>query len=153
MIAMTPVSNPAKAAPRATGRRIGRRVRFASFAVALGLILYFELKPQPAVADTPFMPRAMGRFFDAHDFLNNVLGFAVLTAATHFAFAGGPQDNVRRISCRAALVAFGILALECLQLVIPNRNSDWHDVAAGWLGVAGASAYWFWSNRAFSRDA
>jgi hypothetical protein len=121
--------------------------RYVVFGVSAAAILYLELKPEPSLNGTPFVPAWLMQFCDQHDFLNNVLGFGALTAVAHFTFAGWRREPGRRVLRRAAAIAAGIVALELVQLALPERSCDWHDVAAGWLGVLVASAPWLRGSR------
>lgn len=143
---MSSVSPPAHSASAAAKRR-QRNLPFAIFAGVVAVVLYFELKPQPSIASAPFMPRPLGLFFDEHDFLNNILAFGALAAATHYAFCGWRRENGSRLFGRAAIVALGVVALEFAQAFVPNRSCDWHDMVAGWIGIAVASAPWLRGGR------
>lgn len=117
-------------------------MRGLPFAVVLATTLFLALRAHPSLQDVALVPRSLVRFFDANDFLNNVIGFGTLAAAQHFAFAGVARQPASRVARRAAIAAAGVVALEFVQLMLPQRSSDWHDVAAGWVGIAVASLPW-----------
>jgi hypothetical protein len=121
--------------------------------IGAAVILGLELKPDPSLRGFSFLRPSVGAFFDSHDFLNNVAGFGVLAALTHFAFAGWNRDTGRRVLARAAVVGAIVILLECAQLLLPRRSCDWHDMVAGGVGILIASVPWLRGNRpSFGHD-
>ncbi len=82
------------------------------------------------------------RFANDHDFLNNVIAFGVLAATLHLAQAGWRTQPGRMVARRAMVVALFVVVLELLQLALPARSCDWHDVLAGWVGITITSMPW-----------
>lgn len=114
--------------------------------VALAAIFFLELRSKASLADLRWMPRELVRFFDSHDFLNNVVAFGGLAATAHFAATGWNREAWPRVVRRTALMCALVVALECAQLLRPQRVCDWHDVVAGWLGLGLASLIWLRPN-------
>lgn len=128
---------------------MGRLGRFALLGIGAGVILYLELKPSPSAQSIPYLPRSWAALLDASDFLNNVVGFGGLAILTHFAFAGFRREFGRRVLIRAAILAGAVVILEMVQLMLPMRYCDWHDVLAGWIGIAVASVPWLRGGRLY----
>ena len=145
-----PPNVEALAAPieAAAGRR-ARLGRFALLGAGVAVILYLQLKPSPSAQSIPFLPQAVAALLDADDFLNNVAGFGALAILTHFAFAGFRRELGRRVFVRAAVLAATVVVLEIAQLWLPMRHCDWHDVLAGWAGIALASVPWLRGSRLY----
>jgi hypothetical protein len=74
------------------------------------------------------------------------VAFGGLGATVHFAFVGWTREAWLRVARRAALVGALVVALECAQLLRPQRVCDWHDIAAGWLGLGLVSLLWLRPN-------
>lgn len=107
--------------------------------LALLVIAFLALRPESEIKKINFMPRDVALFFDRHDFLKNVIGFAGLRFALAVALApwsrtlgGGWRGNLRISAATGALV----VCLELVQLTMPRRSFDWNDIAAGMLGIA-----------------
>jgi hypothetical protein len=128
----------ASPSPRRSGRLSWR---WLPMLLAGGTTAFLSLRARPSLSDILWVPRAWVHFFDGHDFLNNLAGFAGLAATVHFALAHAEATR-RHLLQRAGLLALGVAGLELLQAFRPLRSCDWHDVAAGWLGVALASVPW-----------
>lgn len=111
---------------------MGRR---APLVLALAATLYAGLKTTPEMRSLPGMPVAWGDWLDAHDFLKNTVGFAVLAGAAHFAFP-------RRVALNAGALALLVVGIELTQRLLPQRIFDLNDIVAGWLGVALATLAW-----------
>lgn len=124
-----PMTVPRPLPADSTFARVARGVPLG---LALAAVLYAGLKTRPEMRVIPGLPAAWGDWLDAHDFLKNAVGFAVLTGAAHLAF---PRTRARN----AAAVALLVAGIELAQLFLPQRCSDVNDVVAGWLGVAVAS--------------
>ena len=112
--------------------------RLIPLLVIAPLIAFLALREEPSVHGVPGLPRSLVHFFDSHDFLNNVTGFAALAASMHLAF-GRRREPRRRMAFRAGGVAAAVVALEIAQIWLPARSCDWKDVLAGWLGITVAS--------------
>src|SRR5215467_14348037 len=52
------------------------------FALLLSLVIYLSWNPSPGIAQVSWIPRALGVWFDQHDFLKNLIGYGL------FAFTG-----------------------------------------------------------------
>jgi hypothetical protein len=112
-----------------------RAVRCVPLGVVLAATLYAGLRTHPEMRSIPGVPVSWGDWLDRHDFLKNVAGFAVLTAATHLAFPG----NVVR---SAIMLAVFVAGIELFQLSLPRRVIDVNDVVAGCLGVMVGTGVW-----------
>ena len=123
-------------------RGVGWRLRFGPMLLAASLTAYLQLRADPSLSSVPHVPHAWITFFDGHDFFKNLVGFGGLAATVHFAFAGFGRESWRSVLRRAAWLGVMVVCLELAQLYIPTRSCDWHDVAAGWLGIAMASLLW-----------
>jgi glycopeptide antibiotics resistance protein len=66
-------------------------------------------------------------WFDRHDFIRNMLGFWVIALVGLGACSRGVW----------LLVALGVLAfaIEIIQLWVPHRGCELHDVVSRWLGI------------------
>ena len=117
------------------------------FGCVTAVVLYLELKASPSLVGVPCAPHWLVLFYEGHDFLNNVLGFGGLMAAAHYAAAGLNREPGVHVFRRAILAALGVVVLECLQCLLPARSCDWHDVAAGWIGIVLVSLSWLRGNR------
>lgn len=131
--------------PSSSAPTLVRVARGVPLGLVLAAALYAGLKSTPEMRTFPAMPRAWGDWLDVHDFFKNAFGFAVLAIAAHLAF---PRRVARNAFALAALVA----AIEIAQLFMSGRNSDPDDIAAGWLGVACASAVWIAVARRSNRE-
>jgi hypothetical protein len=116
--------------------------RLVVLMAATGLIGYLQLKPDPSFGSLGFPSYASVRFVNLQDFLNNVVGFGGFMAVVHFCFDGFQRRPLPRVARRAACLAGAIVVLEAVQIFFPARSCDWHDVAAGWLGVVLCSLPW-----------
>jgi len=110
--------------------------------MTVGVTLYFELKTNPSLKDFGSIPSKWVRLFDEHDFLVNAIAFGGLAATVQFGFLGFSREPWPAVMRRAAWLAGAVVVLELTQLLLPRRTCDWHDVAAGWLGIAVASLPW-----------
>lgn len=111
--------------------------------LAVLIVAFLALRPEPEIKRLTFFPRELALFFDRHDFLKNVIGFAILRLALAAALApwtarlgGGTWRCNLRLSAAAGALVVG---LELVQLTLPKRTFDWNDIAAGLLGVAAVS--------------
>lgn len=116
--------------------------RFLPAIIAVGVTLIFELKPNPSLKGVNSIPGEWISFIDDHDFLMNVIGFGGLAATIQFGFLGFYREPWPDVARRAAWLGGVVVLLELTQLFLPRRSCDWHDVAAGWLGIAMASLPW-----------
>lgn len=126
------MSAPRPTSAVTTFARVGR---CAPLVLALALALYAGLKARPEMRSIPGLRPAWGDWLDTHDFLKNVVGFAVLAGAAHLA-------SPRTVARNAGALALLVVGIELAQLWLPQRCSDPQDVAAGWLGVALATVAW-----------
>jgi len=81
------------------------------------------------LALTPAPPRALDTGWDK---ANHALAFAAMALSASFGF---PASRLRKLIPLLALLFFGV-AIEVLQLWVPSRSSDWHDVLADVVGIA-----------------
>lgn len=130
--ALAPMSAPPSASAVSRLVRVGRG---APLVLVLAVTLYAGLKVRPEMRDLPGMRAEWGDWLDAHDFLKNAVGFAVLAGASHLAFP-------RRVVRNAVAVALLVAGLELAQRFLPERNPDPADLVAGWTGGALATAAW-----------
>lgn len=92
------------------------------FALGLGIAftLWMALIPAP--------PKSLSTGWDKSDHLG---AFAVLAIAGRIAWGSKLRNQ---LALGAYLVALGIL-IEVMQMFVPLRQADWHDVVADALGV------------------
>ncbi len=95
-----------------------RRLWQALFTLLFIAISYLALSPAP--------PAGLSTGWDK---ANHALAFASLAFSAHFAGARRP------VPLFMALLAYGG-AIELLQLYVPGRECDWHDLLADGVGIA-----------------
>ncbi len=110
------------------------------FALLLAGVVYLSVRPPLALATVPWIPHPLGAWLDGHNFVANVVAFGVLAGVGLMAFArpAGRWHPAWVLGAVGGLV----VALELVQLRLPGRVCDWRDVAAGWIGAAGAWGVW-----------
>ena len=97
-----------------------RRAWKALLWVGVAVTLFMALVPAP--------PKALTTGWDKSDHLG---AFACLTVAGRLAWGGQVR---RQVMLALALVGFGGM-IEVLQMWVPQRQADWHDLLADTLGV------------------
>jgi hypothetical protein len=121
--------------PSSNATLVARAVRCVPLGIVLAATLYAGLRTRPEMRSIPGVPASWGDWLDVHDFLKNVVGFAVLSGAAHLAFPGNVIRN-------AFVLAVLVVGIELVQLLLPRRVIDVKDVVAGGLGVALVSGVW-----------
>jgi hypothetical protein len=128
--------------PGQTRRGIPQKLWRWTFLVLLVSVTYLSWKPSPSIAQVSWIPAALGRWFDQHDFSKNVIGYGVF-ALTGFAAWSRPMHlpadqpsnylihSLVLLACFCATVA----VLELGQLALSHRTCDWADILAGWTGI------------------
>src|SRR5690348_1189643 len=116
-----------------------------AFWVLLFAVVYLSWKLSPSFADVPWLPAALGRGLDRHDFTKNLIGYGVFALigfiawSTPTGFHAAPRGgSIRRsLSNRTLLLCFCLLVvlLELGQLALPHRVCDMADVLACWTGI------------------
>lgn len=138
-----------RAVPPAPRGRLRAGAAHLVFAALILFMAYLAWRPRPHAQTAFLMPRALGAWFDRHDFIRNLAGFSLLAAA---AFVSSRSARLGHLKLRSGrirwVVADGttlvglmalVVALETVQLNLPRRSFDWLDIASGWLGIG-----WVW---------
>jgi hypothetical protein len=107
------------------------------FVGLLGAVVYLSWKPEPSIYQISWMPKVLGGWFDAHDFLKNTLGYGVfgLTGFVAWCQPGLHMRPARRSFLLLACFCTVAVVLELGQLALPHRVCDWSDVLAAWAGI------------------
>lgn len=96
--------------------------------------MFFSWRESPWLSELPWLPRWLSGWADQHGVARNTVAF--------FAFGVVCFTLIGRGWPQAVLLGVFATVLEVVQIWIPHRFFDWHDIAAsllglllGWLGV------------------
>jgi glycopeptide antibiotics resistance protein len=122
---------------------VANSLKFVFFALALALlaaILICALASSPNMREMWWIPEWVGDWADRNGNFRNMPVFAVFTALLFFVFSAFRLPTANRIlptALRAAVCASALgVALEALQLLLPNRHADPMDLLWMTLGAS-----------------